>query len=474
MAVWHLLQAFLAKFPEYNPPGGNGFGVNLFAESYGGKYGPVFADVWSKQNEKRRSNELPRNSTLEINLAALGIINGCVDDLIQTPSYPAFANGNTYGFQGFSSVLARHINASLYSNDGCLDLIEQCRTAQGLLDPDNTGGIDSVNSQCSSAYTKCYKDSVAPFADSGRSFYDIASTSPDSFPPSTYIEYLNQPSVQKAIGAVTNFTSVNPNVMNAFLRTGDFVRGPLLPGIAALLSAGVRVALVYGDRDYICNWMGGEAIADAIAQQSPDTYGARYEEAGHAPIIVNDSYIGGVVRQYGNLSFSRIYQAGHAVPAYQPETALQVFARIVMGTSISTGDKVDLATYMTEGDSSADEHKDDLPDAPSATCWIRNKDSCSSDQMQMLKDGEGVVINGVLYSAASEWPLATRTTASSTTTSTTSATNTEGDPSTALSADLTGVYTATSTPDNAANSGPLGRARSFAIFTAIGVMIWTW
>lgn len=474
MAVWHLLQAFLAKFPEYNPSGGNGLGVNLFAESYGGKYGPVFADVWAKQNEKRRTNQLPRNATLEIRLASLGIVNGCVDDLIQAPFYPAYATGNTYGLQGLNSVLARHVNASIYNEDGCLDMIRRCRTAQGLLDPGNTGGVDAVNEQCSSAYTKCYNDAVTPFAQTGRSFYDIASNVPDSFPPSTYLEYLNQPAVQKAIGAVTNFTSVSANVNSAFLGTGDYARGPLVPGIADLLDAGVRVALIYGDRDYICNWLGGEAIANAIAQQSPEAYGARYEEAGHAPIIINDSYIGGVVRQYGNLSFSRIYQAGHAVPAYQPETAFQVFARIVMGTSVSTGDKADLASYMTEGDATADEHKADLPDSPKPTCWVRNKDSCSKEQVEMMRDGDGTVINGVLYASYSEWPLATGAATSASTTSTASASQTEGDPSSALAADLTGVYTATSTPDNGATGRAGGRGGYWTLLAVVGVLMWVW
>lgn len=35
-AAWHFLQAWLINFPQYNP---QSKGVNLFAESYGGKYG---------------------------------------------------------------------------------------------------------------------------------------------------------------------------------------------------------------------------------------------------------------------------------------------------------------------------------------------------------------------------------------------------------------------------------------------------
>ncbi len=45
-AIYHMMQGFLSTFPQYNPPGNTSLGVNLFSESYGGKYGPIFAEVW--------------------------------------------------------------------------------------------------------------------------------------------------------------------------------------------------------------------------------------------------------------------------------------------------------------------------------------------------------------------------------------------------------------------------------------------
>ncbi|KAG7123480.1 Carboxypeptidase S1 A like protein [Verticillium longisporum] len=439
MAVWHMLQGFLSVFPQYNPPKQAALGVNLFAESYGGKYGPVFSDVWERQNAKRLNNTIPRNSTLEIHLAALGIVNGCIDDEIQAPYYPSFAVNNTYGFEGINSVRANLANASFNANGGCRDLLRQCRTAQSVYDPASSGNVHSVNEICSQAYTTCYRSVIEPFSESGRSFYDISQPAREAFPSNIYIEYANTPAFQEAIGAVTNFSSYSLEVLSAFSRTGDNARGPLLPRLAALLDSGVRVGLVYGDRDYICNWRGGEAAANALAGQARAPYGQLFTEAGYAPIIVNDSYIGGVVRQYGNLSFSRVYQAGHAVPAFQPETAFQIFARIVMGTSLSTGDAVDLAAYATKGDAKADKHRDKLPAAPAPTCWLRAVPStCSDDEVEMLRRGEGVVINGVLYASEGDWPLATRTTTSSV----------EAGAATSATQTLTGLFTATSTPRN--------------------------
>ena len=78
-AVWHMLQGFLGVFPQYNPAiyGNNNTtsgaaGVNLFAESYGGKYGPAFATLWEHKNLMRRNGSLPSNRTLEIRLQTLG------------------------------------------------------------------------------------------------------------------------------------------------------------------------------------------------------------------------------------------------------------------------------------------------------------------------------------------------------------------------------------------------------------------
>lgn len=94
--------------------------------------------------------------------------------------------------------------------------------------------------------------------------------------------------------------------------TGDFVRGHGLANLGTLMDRGVKVALVYGDRDYQCNWLGGEAISLAIKANST----AGFANAGYANIQTNASYVGGLVRQHGNLTFSRVFQAGHEGKLY--------------------------------------------------------------------------------------------------------------------------------------------------------------
>jgi len=439
MAIWHMLQGFLGVFPQYGPTNSSEMGVHLFAESYGGKYGPAFAALWEEQNAKMANGTLPNNTNIEIKLKSLGIINGCVDDLVQAPFYPAMAINNSYGLTAINPTRAKVANASFYVPGGCKDLINQCRTAVEKLDPGSQGNVASVNTACSSAYSTCSTNVMQPYYDAGRSVYDIAHFLPEPFPPNTYLEYLNTPDFQSAIGTPVNYTQTNFEVVKAYTTTGDYERGSYIPELAALLKAGVRVGLIYGDRDYICNWLGGEALSLAIAAQTSPDYASKFAAAGYAPVITNISYVGGVVRQFGNLSFSRIYQAGHSVPAYQPETAFQVFARIMTGTSLSTGQIVDLSSFNTTGPANAT-HTDSLPSSPSSTCYIRDIiDTCTNDDKNDILEGNGVIINGVLYSASSDWPLYGTKSASSAESSSTGSV-------TVTTTVLTGFFTATSTP----------------------------
>ena len=409
-AIWHMLQGFLGAFPQYNPglqPNSSIYddgvvGVNLFVESYGGKYGPAFASFFETQNSRRNEGTLPANSTLQIDLVSLGIMNGCVDDLIQGPFYPIFAYNNTYSIQAISLVDQQTAANAFTAADGCQQLIEACRSDISAYDPSNDGDVEVVIDKCLEATTSCTTNVMDPYGASGRSFYDISQSSLDPFPKDTFLEYLNTASVQSAIGAPINFTMTSQAVVSAFTLTGDYERGDYINDLASLLSQGIRVALIYGDRDYACNWLGGEAVSFSVAGALQPDY-AQWYNAGYAPIIVNSTYIGGVVREFGNLSFSRIYDAGHLVPAYQPETAFTVFTRVIEGTSVSTGESMNLTSYFTEGDSNST-HTNSAPSMASPTCYLRAVEStCATSQAAALVDGQGVIINGVWYSNSAAW-----------------------------------------------------------------------
>jgi carboxypeptidase C (cathepsin A) len=103
-----------------------------------------------------------------------------------------------------------------------------------------------------------------------------------------------------------NWTESIDSVYYAFTSLGDYPRSDMLgylEDIAYVLDAGIKVAFVFGDRDYACNWVGGEEVSLAIDYSDADQFRA----AGYADIQTNSDYVGGAVRQYGNFSFSRVY-----------------------------------------------------------------------------------------------------------------------------------------------------------------------
>lgn len=224
---------------------------------------------------------------------------------------------------------------------------------------------------------------------SGRGYYDIAHLNPDPFPPQFFAGFLQQNWVQAAVGSPINFTESTNGVYYGFSAVGDYPRSDVrgyLQDLAYILDSGIKVALVYGDRDYACNWIGGEEVSLAV-NYSKST---EFRNAGYTPIHTNSSYVGGQVRQYGNFSFSRVYESGHEVPAYQPETAYRIFHRALNNLDIATGgvSTAKNATYATEGPSNTFHIKNTVPEAPAPTCYIQELlETCTNDQISAVQNG---------------------------------------------------------------------------------------
>ena len=259
------------------------------------------------------------------------------------------------------------------------------------LDPTYQGNNDQVDAACINATQYCEHYLEEPYLNSGRDFYDIAANSTSAFPPNYMLGFLNERWVQAALGVPVNFTISSDAVYEAFASTGDYSRGGLLQDIAYVLDAGIKVAMVYGDRDFACNWIGGEAASLAV----PYSGQAKFAAAGYTDIKVNSSYVGGQVRQYGNFSFSRVYESGHEVPAYQPETAFQIFSRAMNNQDIATGNKSTVtgknATYSTTGPSDTWSIKNKVPPMTPLQCYVLAPETCSNDQLNDIYYGTAVL-----------------------------------------------------------------------------------
>lgn len=154
--------------------------------------------------------------------------------------------------------------------------------------------------------------------------------------------------MQQAIGAYTNFSYSVTNLgagttSTAFGTTGDDARElGIIADCQKLLKQGVSILAYHGDADYNCNWIGGEEVAAEINA-------AGWASAGYQNISTPDKVVHGVVKQSGNYSFVRVYDAGHSVPFYKPLTALTMFERMLKNTDIATGTQNVTASYKSTG-----------------------------------------------------------------------------------------------------------------------------
>lgn len=175
-------------------------------ESYGGHYGPVFAEHIEAQNAKLGPN------ITKIGLESLIIINGWMNPLIQVcshgprqeahggakvrmvytvrlllqfhgilSSFPAVclvlhhgptktsqvSPGNTYDYKPYNNYGAGQLYANVYHSGGCLDQLQNCVAS----------GTDSV---CATADRYCL-GAVENFFDfvTGRDEYDVRQLAPD-------------------------------------------------------------------------------------------------------------------------------------------------------------------------------------------------------------------------------------------------------------------------------------------------------
>ncbi|KAG8879951.1 hypothetical protein FRB98_005440 [Tulasnella sp. 332] len=302
--IWVMLQAFFERYSAYE-----GRELILALGGYGGHYGPEFVTYFDSQNNLIRLGTIKGEA---ISVGALMISGGWIDPAAQYASYPEFA-AHPPGYSPFiSNSVFNQVTTSLHiSGGGCLDRLKGCNSA---------AGIDIF---CYNAYLICTEFVFAP-ALGDRDPYDIRSKLPSPLPPSGYMFYLQQPEVQKAIGAEVKYSECSPNVFNNFIRDGDFTR-TLLPQLGALANSKLKILVWYGDADYISNWVGGLAFSREMEWYGKDMFRkASFED-------VKISGVGGVgeVINVDNFSFLRVFKAGHEVSFYQSVASLEFLKQVI-------------------------------------------------------------------------------------------------------------------------------------------------
>ncbi|KAF7556320.1 hypothetical protein G7Z17_g1569 [Cylindrodendrum hubeiense] len=389
---WNFLQVWSQDFSRRNSSDGS---ISIWTESYGGRYGPSFAAFIQQQNARIQDGSLPDANVL--NLTTLGIINGCVDLLVQETSAPEFAfDKNAYNISGITSNEYADALVAYSKQDGCQDKILNCLHLGKSLDPRMYGNVTEVNKACEDASDFCQNEVEGPYINRKKwGFYDIAHCYLDSFPGNEYLGYLADENIHKALGVPVNYTDISSTVGRAFNLTGDYARRNshgYLENIASLLDSGIRVAMVYGDRDYACNWIGGERISLGVGYAQSNEFNL----AGYADVITDDPKPAGQVRQHGLFSFTRVYQSGHMVPAYQPKAAYQILHRTMQNKDIATGKIPVTGNYSTSGPYKSTTNLK-APPVPPVVCYLRAMPgTCAKNQIDDVKKGTALIKDGVI------------------------------------------------------------------------------
>ncbi|EEQ87294.1 hypothetical protein RJZ56_005199 [Blastomyces dermatitidis] len=299
--VYALLTLFFEQFPEYAKQD-----FHIAGESYAGHYIPVFA------------SEIMAHKERNINLKSILIGNGLTDPLTQYPLYRPMACGEG----GYPAVLDQ---ASCQSMDNalprCLSMIEACYSSESAW-------------TCVPASIYCNNAIIGPYQRTGRNPYDVRTDCEGGNLCYTQLgdisKYLNQAEVMKALGAeVSTYDSCNMDINRNFLFRGDWMKPfhRLVPGLIAEMP----VLLYAGDADFICNWLGNKAWAEALEYPGHAKFAAA--EMKNLTIVDNKSKgkVIGQVKSAGNFTFMRLYGGGHMVPLDQPEASLEFMNRWLKG-----------------------------------------------------------------------------------------------------------------------------------------------
>jgi hypothetical protein len=112
------------------------------------------------------------------------------------------------------------------------------------------------------------------------------------------------------------------------------------------------------------------------------------------------------VRQAGKFSFTRVYDAGHEIFAYQPEMLQKIFQRTMSGLDVATGatDLAEKANYGTVGPSTTWAKKNVAPKAPKVTCYVLAPSTCSGLQQEAVQEGYAVIENFIMTGLTPDAP----------------------------------------------------------------------
>uniref|UniRef100_A0AAY4CB08 Carboxypeptidase n=1 Tax=Denticeps clupeoides TaxID=299321 RepID=A0AAY4CB08_9TELE len=253
---YNALLDFFNKFPSF---ASNNF--YIFAESYGGVYGPSLAQY------------IISNSA-NINLKGVGVGNGMTNYVYQALYVIQDIGLNIYNLYG------QCYGGAPMNGRYAADVANLFRDSGFTFQPQIEAAIPGV-----------------PMCINGTAMY----------------EWLNNPEVRSALHIPTSVQSwelCSHTVGTLYQRTYT----DMTSFYQSLLQKNLQLLVYNGDVDMACNFLGAKWFVDSLNLQALTQYGPWYFE----------DQIAGYVQQYKNLTLLTVKGAGHMVPEYKPGPALQL------------------------------------------------------------------------------------------------------------------------------------------------------
>jgi cathepsin A (carboxypeptidase C) len=276
---YRFLLKFYAKYPEFK-----GRELYITGESYAGHYIPAIGDFIIHQNDE------------DIILKGIAIGNGWVDPYQQYPAYVEFAYENKL----IGSLQYYGLKAAMKA---CQVLIK-------------TGVWPIALYECQLSMSTILGSPISP----AFNVYDIrrkCDNPPLCYNFSNMDKFIALENVRKELGVgERSWTDCNMLVHTFML--GDWITN-LQGGVSHILAKGVKVLVYSGDKDFICNWRGGEAWTHNLEWEKQK----EFNDQEYKKWNVNGKPAG-EFKNVDNLTFLRIYDAGHMVPMDQPEVSLEM------------------------------------------------------------------------------------------------------------------------------------------------------
>lgn len=284
------LQLFFKQYPQFASSK-----FHIAGESYGGRYIPTFAE------------HLLKNGNSNVKLSSVLIGNGLVDPIAQYQAYEPMLCGQG----GYQQKIPGYQCAMMRASIGaCVNQLQACER----------GG--QTSGSCTLAQNICAAQET-PWQ--GLNPYDIRDATCAQandglcYPQMDWVSnYFNQAEVQRVLGAdTTTYQTCNDrtnvrfnSVHDSFTQTQN--------NVTNLLNSNIPVLVYSGDKDIICNWLGGQQWTSQLTWDGQQ----QFQQAISSP--QNWQVAGGpagTVANYKHFTFLRVFDAGHMVPHDQPRNS---------------------------------------------------------------------------------------------------------------------------------------------------------